>query len=226
MLLQRHYLLEISRQGRYFALKKVLENSHYYDINRIEQLILGGTGSRQVPGIVRREENKKLCGTIAVGFSSPDLYEGQRLRVPSFIPEDAVEKIITPYDLLKRAFSLRTKCLRALHEVAASADRAGINLGIWGSAALEVYTSLPYTREESDLDLVITGADFQRITSFYRVIREIASYYMTTIDLEIDIGGYGIKAAELFMETDQVLAKSISRVDLLAKDLVVSQIKK
>ena len=74
MELKRHNLVEISPAGRekcavlYFRHKA---SSMAY--NFVRKIIVDGFASAQVPGIIRREEERAVPGTIPVGFSSPFL---------------------------------------------------------------------------------------------------------------------------------------------------------
>jgi len=220
---KRHYLLEITENGREFAFERLKESITYLDnLEQIRKLVVEGYGSTKVPGIIRREENEGIKGTIPVGFSSPYLDEGRRLRIPAFIPEKEIIKIITPYEVIEHSWSPRTKCLQALEEVKILAHDMGIKLGVWGSTGLEVYTAVPYTHDDSDLDLLICVNDFNILESFYQSINQVGRKYATKIDLELDLPtGYGVKAAEIFMETEEVLGKSVSDVKLISRKTVM-----
>ena len=222
--LKRHYLVAISQYGRDRTL------SHYYHHNgscssntHTAQLIAGDFESIQIPGIVRREEKKKLPGMIPVGFSSPFLEDGGRIRLPAFVyPEDIVA-MTSPYDLTKRDFKTRTTCLMVLEKLKNIAEKLGIKLGVWGSAGLEIYTSLNYTHPQSDLDLLVAMSDLKTLQKFFQIGIEFYQQHGCRIDMEIDLpGGYGVQAAELFSETDPVLGKGIDDIIYISKNNIAS----
>lgn len=220
---KRHDLIEITERGRRFAYEQLIESmccSEY--LKEVEKIVVGDEGVAKIPGIIRREENQNNAGTIPIGFSSPDLYEGRRLRIPAFIPGKEVVKIISPYALCEYSLSKRTKVLEVLNEIKLISIEMGIELGVWGSTALEVYTSLPYTNVNSDLDLLMKSKDLETIKNFNKNICIVGKKYGAKIDLEIDLpDGYGIKAAELFMETETVLGKGLFDVKLISKKDII-----
>jgi len=216
---RRHDLIEATEKGRQFAYEQLMESvcclAHLQEVKKI---VLGDDGAAKIPGIIRREENCNIEGKIPVGFSSPDLYEGRRLRIPAFIPENEIVKIISPYDLVEYALSKRTRVLEALNEIKPISIEMGIELGVWGSTALEVYTSLPYTNANSDLDLLMKFKELDVIEHFKKNICLLGEKYNVRIDLEIDLpNGYGVKSEELFLETETVLGKGLFDVKLIPK---------
>ena len=55
--------------------------------------------------------------------------------------------------------------VRQLYELAYVFD---LQIGVLGSAALELITGLPYTDENSDIDLIVKPAGYNRLLQFYR----------------------------------------------------------
>ncbi len=227
MEIKRHYLVEITDKGRAWAYENLDRKVESRDENEIKSLIVEGYNGKKIPGIMRRDEDNAALGVVPVGFASPWLHEMRRTRVAAHVPEKEILKVITPYELLKAAIGrtaenpgimVRTKCLRALRRVAILAAEMGIKLGVWGSAALELATELPYTHDHSDLDLLMDSAPVEKINDFLVKSQNIANEEGCKLDLELDVlNGYGIKAVELFMQTDDVLGKSIDEVKLIPK---------
>jgi len=226
MKLKRHYLVEITDEGREWIYSRVIENGyHLAKEDQIKELIVTGYGLSKVPGIARREESEMVDGTIPIGFASPSLHEDMRLRIPAFVIEEDIVAVITPYEVLQQVYSARTDCLKALNEIRAVADKSDIELGIWGSAGLEVYTGLPYTHDKSDLDLIMGVTDFETMKNFYMTLQRIGERYSCRIDMELDLpNGFGIKFAELLMETKQVLAKGLNNVTLIPKKKILDMV--
>jgi hypothetical protein len=76
MKLRRHYLVEITNQGRLDAYQNLGSDYASARSKLIEALIM----NERIPGILRRaEEGYRKQGTVAVGFSSPQRYgKGQK----------------------------------------------------------------------------------------------------------------------------------------------------
>jgi phosphoribosyl-dephospho-CoA transferase len=224
MVYKRHDLIEITKNGRLFAYEQLIKSVGGLEyLKEVEKIVIGEYGVATIPGIIRREESQSFPGQIPIGFSSPMLYEGRRLRIPAFIPENEVARIISPYTLTEYNLSKRMKALEVLYEIKLISIEMGIELGVWGSTALEIYTSLPYVNENSDLDLLMKLKDIDTIEHFKNKICLLGKKYNTKIDLEIDLpNGYGVKGAELFMETQTVLGKGLYDVKLITKkDIII-----
>lgn len=222
---KRHYLVEITAQGRASAFEELQTCDPLNNSDLVKSLILEGYDGIQVPGIMRREERGWIKGMVAVGFSSPLRYGQGRLRISTFVPEKEITKVITPYQILEQPIRNRTNCLKALQEVKKLAEKLKIKLGVWGSSGLEVYTGLPYTDKDSDLDLLIRAQEIKVIEEFYFSLLEMGQDYCCKIDAELDLpNGYGVKVAELFMQTEDVLGKSIMEVKLIPKKVILQML--
>lgn len=184
-----------------------------------------GIDSRQIPGIMRREENTGAAGSIPVGFASPYLIEGRRQRIAAFVPVGEIAGIITPYEVVQYKNSYRTPCMQALEECRELARKLQLQLGVWGSTGLEVYTGLPYTHNRSDLDLLITDGDLAKIKIFYEAVGPFQQKYGCKIDVEIDLPtGYGVKLREIFLGTAEILGKSLNDVQLFPRDNILKML--
>lgn len=227
MKLKRHYLVEISKEGREKAYRSISQNCTCASYEEIKELIVNGYNAVKIPGIIRREEMVEVVkdDQVAVGFSSPYRRNGNRLRVPAFVPFEEIRKIISPYDLLTYDFSARNKPMQALYVLKKFALTNNIKLGLWGSTGLEVFTGLSYTDENSDLDLLIEVNDYQGFEQVFAQLQHEVEDYNVKVDLEVDLpNGYGVKAAELILDTEYVLGKGIADVKLLKKSEIIASI--
>ena len=226
MIIKRHNLLEITNMGRNKIFQQLKAFKQQYDFDLIRELIVEGYDGIKVPGIIRREENTIIKGTIPVGFSSPFRYQDNRLRIPGFVPKEEIVKAVSPYEVIKKEFVFRTKCLQALKEIVQLADEFKICLGVWGSSGLEIYSGLPYTDDNSDLDLLINPCEYGKLKEFYSDLKKIGEEYKCGIDPELNLpNGYGVKVAELFMNTEDILGKSINDVKLIPKKSIICMLK-
>ncbi len=230
MKLKRHYLLDITDKGRQLALEKILEKEQDICCSRetVKRIIFDGIEKVKIPGIARRNESEMNAkDTAAVGFSSPFLLNENRLRIPSFIPKSEIKNIVTPYEVVNYSVVKRTKCLEAFEDIKKLAKINNLSLGVWGSVALEIYTGLSYTNDDSDLDILLKTDDYNLLRKFYTELECIVQNYDVQVDLELEVfEDYGIKAVELFMETEFVLAKSITDVKLFPRKEIIKSLLK
>lgn len=180
-------------------------------------------GADDVPGIIRRDDDAKVNGHVAVGFVHHQRLDGSRLRVGAFTNLEDIVTVMTPYEVMQRkayAHDARTKCMQTalnLYNLALSMD---LQVGVLGSAGLELATGLPYTDEASDIDFLIKPVAYEKLKKFYLAAQTENS--SINMDFEVDFpNGYGVKLAEVLMKTQTVLGKSINDVNLLnRKDIM------
>ena len=219
----RHDLLWLSEAGRDYALHNIescipLMDNKDIDNDEIRTLILGPP---QIPAIVRRQEAAEK-GFLQVGFSSPTVIDGVRLRIGSKVPVNCIKRHITPFDVVddtiknKNSPSSVFKILKALVD---AGSKNNIQVGCFGSAALQIVTGLEYWRENSDLDIYLRcGETRQNIEPFYRKLLKLEEQFGITMDAEIEFPGrYGVKLKELFAPGKWVLGKGLYDVALQKK---------
>jgi len=223
---KRHDFVMVSPTGRERICTEVLKNYSVAEQHMVEDVFSGKYGINGIPGIVRRAEIAKE-DVIPVGFVPPERLAGRRLRIGAFAHFAEVMEVIPPYKLLQMSISKRNRCLEAVSEVAKLAISTSKAVGVLGSAGLEIFTGIPYTNEESDIDLVIKDCTYEEITNIFKQIKAIGTYYNIPIDLEIALtNGYGVKAEELFMDTQTLLGKSLDDVILLDRKAVLKALTK
>ena len=218
--LNRHDLVYISQTAKQRMLAEVAKLYQGEQLLMIKELF---SAEQLIPGIVRRAEEltDKL---IPLGFVHPKRLAGNRLRVASFSEVSAIEKFCTPYQVLQQEIKLHNRCLQCLREIVLLSNQYQLEIGVLGSAALELVTGLRYTDNNSDLDLLIKPAAGEKIKDFYKAAQNIGKDI--NIDLELALpNGYGIKVAELFRDTQTVLGKSLKDVRLLSKQEILKYIK-
>lgn len=221
---KRHTLLDISGAGRMKILTELAGNDQLLR-EKFGGLLMPERAGARIPGIVRREESDPRPGSVAVGFSGPAAGENGRLRLAAFAYPEDILKTTSPYELLSFPIQLRTPCNRALTDAIASAETLGINIGVWGSAALELYTGLHYTHNGSDLDLLVQPAPIEMLRRFLKNILELEERHALRIDVEVDLAdGYGVHLKELLGKTRTVIGKSLTGVELLSREQILSDL--
>ncbi len=159
---------------------------------------------------------------IWVGLSSPYRQDGERLRVSALIPLSAIERRLTPYEIVKDFPQKKTLHVEAkaavLEQALALAKERDVSCGVYGSTALELMTGLPYCHEDSDLDLVVRSKAGSQLKAFYEGLEALEKASSTKVDAELQlVGGLGVKLKEYFGASHSVLVKGFYDVELLDK---------
>lgn len=221
---KRHTLLDISDEGRRGVISELAGNDRVL-METLEDILLPERAGARVPGIVRREESHPRSGFIAVGFCGAVTGKEGRMRIPAFVKPEHVVQVTTPYELLSMPIPHRTPGTSALVDTRAQAGALGLSLGVWGSVALEIYTGLPYTHKDSDLDLLVTAASEVALRRFFFEIKILEERFCLRIDAEVDLqNGYGVHLKELLGDSHTVIGKSLTGVELFSREQVLSEL--
>ena len=224
---KRHTLIDVSDAGRAAILAAYTVDNHgrRAAIDQFSQMLLAEKAGARIPGIVRRPDGTVPAACVPVGFCSPWAGTDGRLRVAALVNREEILHVTSPYALLGLPIPERTASLRALTAVHRIAGSLGLRLGAWGSAALELYTGLPFTHQESDLDLLVAPAPRDVLACFMDEIRGLEEHFALRVDVELDLpAGYGVQLKELLGKGRMVIGKSSSDVALLARAQVLSQL--
>ena len=208
--LKRHNLVFISKQGKDKIWSDISPRYDGESKHLAEEVLQGNVG---IPGFIRRNDAENTEG-IAIGFVHHKRIDGNRIRIGACTAADDVVTIMTPYEVLTRrafAFTTRNRCMQIVRQLYELAYVFDLQIGVLGSAALELITGLPYTDEN-------------RLLQFYRAAQACCNEIK--MDFELDLpNGYGVKLAEIFMETQTVLGKSLEDVSLLNRKDVMQYLK-
>ncbi|MGM9568878.1 MAG: malonate decarboxylase holo-[acyl-carrier-protein] synthase [Phascolarctobacterium sp.] len=216
--LKRHNLVFVSQKGKDRIWQELAPQYQGEALELVHDVL---QGDFNIPGFVRRSDERPE--EVAIGFVHHRRIQGNRIRIGAFTEMLDVETIMTPYEVMQRkAFTVEasTHCIETILELYKMADQFDLQIGVLGSAALELVTGLPYTDEASDVDILLKPAPYEKLLDFYRTAKE--NFEDIPLDFELDLpNGYGVKLAEIFMETKTVLGKSLDNVDLLyRKDIM------
>lgn len=202
---------------------EVVGDAKAWSEEEIRELAVDGFDGVLVPGIVRRQEQgaEGLC----VGFSSPFRKDGMRLRLSSCVPRSAVTLVRDPYQVAGLA---RTAMLRplpvfdALSRALRFARGQGLACGVFGSAALELATGLPYCDGTSDLDLLVRCEGSDEAQRLHEGLLDVEGQTGVRIDAEIELeGGWAAKLGEFCSDSGSVLVKGFNDVRLLPREEAV-----
>ena len=211
---KRHDLVWLSEAGKNYALDNIQSCVPGVNDDEIQALILSVP---PIPAIVRRQETRDE-GSIAVGFSSPKIIDGVRLRIACKVPLACIVKHITPFD----AAECKNGHLPdggSLKDLIDTGLKHHTQVGVFGSAALQLVTGLPYVRKNSDMDIYLRHhGSREDLALFFKQLLEYEERSGISIDAEIEyLGQYGVKLKELFGPGKTVLGKGLYDVVLLEK---------
>lgn len=210
--LKRHNLYYLTKEG-YQRLWLEIAGKYQGEKRSLVEDVL--CGEVNVPGIARRNDGPKV-EAIALGFVHYQRLNGNRIRIATFVKNEEVAAVLTPYEIMHKQSSARTLCMEACNRLGLLSASYGLKVGVLGSAGLELATGLPYTDSASDLDFLVKPGKYKLLEEFFKEARLM--YPGINMDFELDLpNGYGVKLAEIFMDTRTVLGKSIDDVDLLMK---------
>ena len=224
---KRHTLVDLSDAGREAILAELTGSGAMSAILREKfgRVLLPERAGARVPGIVRREDTAPRFGSVPVGFSEPVSHGERRLRIAAFARLEDVVRVTSPYETISLPLPRRTANTEALAAARVQAESLNLVLGVWGSVAMELYTGLPCTRENSDLDLIVAAASREKLSSFMVEIKALEERFALDIDVEVDLpNGYGVQLKELLGQGRTVLGKSITGVALFPRLEILAEL--
>lgn len=216
--MKRHDLVILNSDGRKYAADIAVRNHQSLNESFIHQIIAG----ERIPGIIKRQENSSV-DQIEIGFSTryyqPD---GGRIRLNSVVPRKQIAAMLSPFEVL-----LMASDTEPYEELQKSAANCKIEVGLYGSSAMEVVTGQKYRNERSDIDIYIrcrekSGGDLR---DFWETVQVIADECLVSFDVEIEYQEtYGIKLTELLSNQKTVLAKGLYDVQLFDRKAVLEEL--
>jgi phosphoribosyl-dephospho-CoA transferase len=224
---KRHTLIDVSDAGRECILAELAGSGANSVVLREKfgRILLPELAGVRVPGIVRREEGVSRAGCVPVGFCEPISSGESRLRIAAFARMEDVVRTVSPYDLVALPMPPRTASIAALSAAKSYAETLGLVLGVWGSAAMELYTGLPCTHEGSDLDLLVTAASQKRLSRFMNEVKSMEERFALRIDVELELtNGYGVHLKELLGQGRTVIGKNINGVALFPREEMLAEL--
>jgi phosphoribosyl-dephospho-CoA transferase len=209
-------MLWLSDEGKVIALRNIKNTIPTLDSDEISSFILSNP---PVPAIVCRQENLE-DSLLCIGFSFPRIIDGVRLRAQSKVSPDCIIDHKTPFDVAK--YDKKLLPAGEILEALISIGGSHIEIGCFGSAALQLVTGLPYMRENSDLDIYLRlHGNRHDLEIFFQQLLEYEKKYDITVDAEIEYQGqYGIKLKELFASGKTMLGKGLYDVVLFDKGVL------
>lgn len=172
----------------------------------------------RLPGICRVQPPQLPDSAAALGFSLPIRRQESRWRISTQCPREEIRRILTPWDIPAYLSALPAPVGPALTQLAQAADGCGVPFGVFGSAALQAVTGLPYLHPHSDLDVVIGTAPAPQIKAFYDQLLALSQRVSIHIDGELMLhDSCYLKLHELMQGHKTILAKGTYQPRLISR---------
>ncbi len=179
------------------------------------------------PAIMCRQPKSVPLNMMAVAWSFPERCHGIRMGGSALVRRDQVLSGVDPYRLSQNYSSLPSPWEQLLAELSETSREHQIEIGLFGSCALQIATGLPYLHQDSDLDLLLRAADPDGLLPVWEQCRYLSLSAGIKLDAEIDFGSYGqIKAEELFSGSKTLLLKGVTGARLVTTEEIESIIEK
>lgn len=178
---------------------------------------LAGHLSVDIPAVVARQQRPRNDGSIEVGFPLPETQDGNRLRVASRIPKQGIQRVVTPFHAASHDISAVGQTASAVvAALLSNGQLLGLQVGIYGSLAMQLVTNMPYFSPTSDYDIFIRPVRPDAgIRDFYHRLGRLEQRFQIKIDVEIAcLEDSGAKLAEVFSGQKTVLCKGLYGVQL------------
>ncbi|MCF0248178.1 MAG: hypothetical protein HUJ86_06190 [Synergistes sp.] len=214
-------MLDISFASRSRIFYELIAKESDIPAEILSDVMLTRHNRSYIPAVVRRGEHLPY-GFINAGFSYPETFNDNRVRIACTVKDEEILDLISPYVLPFCEFEPRNASLQAAKDIASLSEARKGQIGIVGSAAMEIVTGCHYTDDDSDLDIIIKERNFNEISEIYTTLMHIGQTRGVSVDIEIQLkNGYGIKAHELFIGSHTLLGKSLFDVRLLERTEVI-----
>ena len=162
---------------------------------------------------------------IPVGVSLPIRRDGGRWRMASQVPLDGVTQAISAVQAAEMCAEGSLPFSRLMAHLLRQAPRYGAAAGLFGSAALETVTGLPYCHAGSDLDVLLLPQEDADLPALGGLLRRLEEKWGLRIDAEVALGNerYG-KLAELLSGSGTILVKGGSAPVLCSTRAVLASL--
>lgn len=179
------------------------------------------------PAILCRQPADTPLNWLLVAWSFAERRQGLRVGGSAFVRRDQVLPCGDPYRLSQRNKELPSPWGPLLADLVEAGRERQVEIGLFGSCALQAATGLPYLHQASDLDLLLRASDRVCLSQVWERCRDLCLNAAVMLDAEVDFGSFGqIKAEELFSGSKTFLLKSVAGVRLVTTEEIDNIIEK
>lgn len=172
------------------------------------------------PVIVRRNEGRQQADALCLGLPLPPDEAGSKLRIGFVVDVADVARHAPPLAIDEAVPTLPSQWQKPLADFSEAAARAQLAFHVYGSAAMQSLTTLPYLAASSDIDLLFYPRARGQLHDGLQLLRIHAQ--QLPLDGEIVFPSGRAVAwkewadASAKPETMRILAKSMQAVNLTA----------
>lgn len=197
---ERHDLLFLSDEGMHIA-GLYCSNSQLEYSALLEQFPF-------LPAICKTQSGLANKGWIEIGYSFPIRSGNMRKRISSQVPQSEIIKKYTPWQAIQFATDREWRVRDFLLSIQSDPKCENIHMGLFGSAALEAVTGLPYLHSRSDIDLVLRPAPEDVLRAFEYRLSVVEQTFGIRADAELMFSaGKYVKLKELLGKQSTALVK-------------------
>jgi len=176
-----------------------------------------------VPAIFTGRYNEH--GDMRVGFSFPVREDGNRVRVASYICQDCIRRVITPWEIAETMITQDGCVMDLLRSVMKRAKALNVGVGVFGATAMQAVTGYKYLHESSDLDIVLKVPSPEMLDEFIKVILEIKEKSGINIDAEVCVPMIGyVKLGELVSDQSTCIVRGSFEPKLMKRNMILEGI--
>ncbi|NLH81996.1 MAG: malonate decarboxylase holo-[acyl-carrier-protein] synthase [Phyllobacteriaceae bacterium] len=225
---ERHVMVEIVPEGRAAVEAQLADGllpMHRSD--QVEAQVRSFFAAHAIPGIVCAPKGPLPEGAIQIGVSFPFRVDGVRVRSAACVSAGELGRRQTPWDVAAGLSTSRLPVAAELLAVIELGRTHAVDVGFFGSAALQAWTGLPYMEASSDVDIVATARSSEGLCAFHTDLVVFTQRYSRRYDVEVAVpGGLGVKLSELVSDVSTVLGRGIEGVRLVDRRRLLEEIDK
>lgn len=222
----RHVMVEFSSQHKELVADRIAEG--LLEIHKKPEVVQTARRfflDECLLGIVCAPKMSLPVDLIQLGVSFPFRLDGVRVRSAIAVSKAEITAVHTPRgvaEYLSAKHFAGADDLLSLVELGRSHD---VEVGFFGSAALQTITGLAYFEQGSDIDIVVTANSVEKLKEFHRALAAFAKKVGRRIDAEVTcVGGRGVKLEELMSNVTKVLSRGMDGVCLIDRQTVLKEI--
>lgn len=202
MTYQRHDLVWLDPEGDYSAELSLWVNAGY-------------------PCVIPRQD-AGLSGVLKVAWSLPRDKSASG-RLAQTVPLAAIVSRQSPLALVELSALVASAGFDNIIQQLRALD---INVGLYGSFAWQLLTQQQYVHEQSDIDILISVKNFTQLKILPPLLEKLAQICQRRIDGEIIFpDGCAVAWREWFSPNEQLLVKTLYRVELIERELLCAQLR-
>jgi phosphoribosyl-dephospho-CoA transferase len=181
------------------------------------------------PVVVRRNDPGVAAEHVCLGLPlPPDARSGVKVRIPFKVHADEVARHEKPLAVADAGAALPSEWREAFSDFSATADIGDMEFRVYGSAAMQAMTALPYLAASSDIDLLFYPRTGEQLHAGMRLLHIYSNHLPLDGELVFPSGRAVAwkewAQAAATPEAMRVLAKSMQAVTLVPASELLAEL--